>query len=668
MTLNYMPAAHPLLLTALISLAVVSAFQQSPSIARCSSRRSSPHLQLEFHHRRGEHNTCSYSSALQQSLYGDDNDDGYYYDEFDDWDNSDGWYNDDDGLQQQQQYNNDSNMNTQFPPPPYDRPPYSSNLRNNIASSSSSPYDNPSWTKSSRYGNRNVNFNSRSNRVNTFDYLPQSSTAAAGNINDRYTPRYGYGRETYRNSRPPPPPPSVDNAMNDVMPNDEYYNSNNSNESPLSPFSLNQLSRKLYRDYDYDDDPNSSSRNGSGPSSRFQGRMNNNNSNSPYYQRSSESSRYRNYDDDNYVYTRSYRNDVNEQDGARSGSNNFPPRPESQYRDYDDINYAPSRSYRREDGSMNVNSRTVDDDNNRNKYTKFPPPPPPPPRRRRSQSIPNNFAPPQSNRSDSPRINFPPGVGPNMGYTPPSEYIPQNNNGNNGRVGVGGGGRSSRTPPPPRPPPQRPPRPPQSRYNNNNNNRQKYQYDINRQEKYIDDDELRRSQTQYNFPNGETIRNERINTLRPIGFNSIFSDMFTPFRQMFRSASQSLQSSDMLKEARLRIVEDEVIRSKLGEPLEVSPPFSQSSSMSSVTTTYNGNNNGQTSNNKASTKVRARFQVGGPYGTGVATMDSVDGMIRSLVVDVNGVTVRIGPRQKKNGSGRNGNRRKNVVEAEILDD
>jgi hypothetical protein len=448
--------------------------------------------------------------------------------------------------------------------------------------------------------------------------------------------------------------------------NDEYYynnNNNNNNNESRSPFSLNQLSRKLYRDYDYDDDPNSSSRGGGGPSSsRFQGRNINNNNNNKFGppQRSSESSRYRDYDDVNYAYTRSYRND-NEQDG---GNDARPPRPESQYRDYDDINYAPSRSYRREEGSINGNSRTVDDDNNRSKYTKFPPPPPPPPpppRRRRPQSIPNNFAPPQSNRSDSPRINFPPGVGGSMGYTPPSEYIPQQNNNNNGRVG--GGGRSSRTPPPPRPPPQRPSRPPQPRYNNNN--KRKYQYDINRQERYIDDDVLRRSQTQYNFPNGETIRNERINTLRPVGFNSIFSDMFTPFTQMFRSASQSLQSSDMLKEARLRIVEDEVIRTKLGEPLEVSPPFSQSSSMSSVSITTN---NGRQNENKASTKVRARFQVGGPYGTGVATMDSVDGMIRSLVVDVNGVTVRIGPRQKKNGSSRNGNRRKNVVEAEILDD
>ena len=117
---------------------------------------------------------------------------------------------------------------------------------------------------------------------------------------------------------------------------------------------------------------------------------------------------------------------------------------------------------------------------------------------------------------------------------------------------------------------------------------------------------------------------------------------------MFQSAEQSLKSSDMLKEARLRILENDVVGAKLGEPLQVSTPFSQSSSMSSV-------------NGKKASKVRARFQVGGPYGTGVATMDSVDGEIRLLVVDINGSTVRIGPRQR-------GGRKKNVVEAEILDE
>lgn len=116
---------------------------------------------------------------------------------------------------------------------------------------------------------------------------------------------------------------------------------------------------------------------------------------------------------------------------------------------------------------------------------------------------------------------------------------------------------------------------------------------------------------------------------------------------MFQSANQSLKSSDMLKEARLRIMDNEVVGAKLGRPLQVSTPFSQSSSMSSV-------------NGKKASKVRARFQIGGPYGTGVATMDSVDGEIRSLVVDINGSTVRVGPRQR--------GKKKNVVEAEILEE
>jgi len=335
------------------------------------------------------------------------------------------------------------------------------------------------------------------------------------------------------------------------------------------------------------------------------------------------------------------------------------------------VNTAPSRSYRREEGGNNnkfsspQSSSNGNNNNNNNSYNKFPPRRPPP------QSIPNNFAPPQSNRSDSPPNNFPPGVG-GMGYNPPSEYIPQNKRrgpqasstwSNSFR-----GNPSSRYSPPyntfndrnpsneRNPPPRSPPPPPSNaQYNNNNDyfnddDNKKYQYDVNNRQKYIDDELLNRGQTEYNFPNGDTIRKERINTLKPTGFNSIFSDMFTPFQQMFKSAEQSLKSSDMLKEARLRILDNEVVVTKLGEPLQFSPPFSQSSSMSSV-------------NGKKASKVRARFQVGGPYGTGVGTMDSVDGTISSLVVDVNGSTVRIGPRQKGGKK-----RRKNVVEAEIIDE
>ena len=129
---------------------------------------------------------------------------------------------------------------------------------------------------------------------------------------------------------------------------------------------------------------------------------------------------------------------------------------------------------------------------------------------------------------------------------------------------------------------------------------------------------------------------------------------------MVQSAEQSLKSSDMLKEARLRISDNDVVLAKLGggeASLQFSPPFSQSSSMSSV-------------NGKKASKVRARFQVGGPYGTGVATMDSFDGEIRSLVVDINGSSVRVGPRERRKGgrSQRGNKRRNNVVEAEILEE
>ena len=378
----------------------------------------------------------------------------------------------------------------------------------------------------------------------------------------------------------------------------------------------------------------------------------------------------------------------------------MPPPP--QYRDYDDINTEPNRSYRDDDTNNNVGPRNNNfpppprpeeeqyrrdepEKNNGSNSNKFPPPrssskkfnkfpprprqPPPSP-----QSIPNNFASPQSNRSDSPTSNFPPGVG-SRGYNPPSEYNPQNNN--RGPKASSSWSNSFRENPPPRnssPPPNNyspyntfndrnpsndrvNPRSPYSnpQYNNDNfndNDNKKYQYDVNRREKYIDNDLRNRGgQTQYNFPNGEVIRKERLNTLKPTGFNSIFTDMFRPFQQMVKSAEQSLKSSDMLKEARLRILDSDVVVSKLGEPLQVSTPFSQSSSMSSV-------------NGKKAEKVRARFQVGGSYGgTGVATMDSVDGEIRSLVVDVNGSTVRVGPRQK---GGRR--RKKVVVEAEILDE
>lgn len=634
------------------------------------------------------------TSALMSSRFDE-------FDDFDEFDSLDEW----DDRDEQQQYDNSwdepiDNRAAQFPPPPpYDRPPYSSNLRsyssnlrNNIASSPS-PYENSDWTKSSRYGNRNVNFNSRSNRnVNTF----------IRSANDPYKLNSGYGRETYRNSAPRPDYEVNYQSQYKGYPSRTTYSQddNYAGRRRWEDSNSVRFKKKMYRDYDdVDNDPNSSR--GRGGAERFNNSNNNNamngnnNGRNSYDFTSPRPPQYRDYDDPSDAPNRSYRQDS---DGRNNGlppppqyrdyddvntepnrsyrddnvgsSSRFPP-PPPQYRDYDDVNSAPSRSYRKEGPGNSSDSSWKTNSNNKNN-NKFPPRRPPtknnkfPPRRPpRPQSIPNNFASPQSNRSDSPTNNFPPGVG-GMGYTPPSEYIPQNNREPRAKSTWSNSFRedpmSSSTKNPnysqqyntfnDRNPSNdrnnfrspstnnNPPPPPQSRYQYNDDMR--YQYDVNRRETYSDG-----PQTQYSFPNGDVLRKERLNTLQPTGFNSIFSDMVRPFQQMFQSANQSLKSSDMLKEARLRIMDNEVVGAKLGRPLQVSTPFSQSSSMSSV-------------NGKKASKVRARFQIGGPYGTGVATMDSVDGEIRSLVVDINGSTVRVGPRQR--------GKKKNVVEAEILEE
>ena len=670
MTVKCKPASLlGMLLIVSSSIKSNSAFQQC--IHSCSGA-SSTHFQRR---RKNKNTSCativaSASSALQSSSYDE-------FDDFDDFDSFGEWDN------RQQPYGDnpwdvvdwDNNRAAQFPPPPpppppYDRPPYSSsyspssNLRKQIASSTPSPYDNPSWTKSSRYGNRNVNFNSRSNRNDVNTFLRNDNAAGNnGNYYDPYQQTFDYGgRETYRNSAPKADYETNYQSSYKGYPSRTTYSQDDNYAGRRRWEDSTAERKKLYRDYDnVDNDPNSSrsqgSRRGGGTERRFNSNTYNNAvmtrppgsqyrnyddtnmaPNNRSYRQEDDGNRrrrsnglppppqYRDYDDVNMEPNRSYRERDDDSFGGSAGGSSFgrfPPRPSTQYRDYDDFNSAPSQSYR----SQSTN-------NNSNKFPPRPPPPPP----QRPQSIPNNFASPQSNRSDSPPNNFPPGVG-GMGYKPPSEYIPQNKRGGRARPS------SFNSPPPPPPPPP----PPQSSYPYNDN--RKYQYDVNRREKYMDNDLINRGgQTQYNFPNGETIRKERINTLRPTGFNSIFFDMFRPFQQMFASAEQSLKSTDMLKEARLRILDNDVVTAKLGEPLQVSTPFSQSSSMSSV-------------NGKKASKVRARFQVGGPYGTGVATMDSVDGEIRSLVVDINGSTVRVGPRQRGGGK-----KKKNVVEAEIIDE
>lgn len=151
------------------------------------------------------------------------------------------------------------------------------------------------------------------------------------------------------------------------------------------------------------------------------------------------------------------------------------------------------------------------------------------------------------------------------------------------------------------------------------------------------------------------------------GLNTMLKDMPLPIRMMGRMVSpllaraaeeiaeQTAQAQDMLEEARIRLVNDPNLAEQLGEPLQVGQPFSQSSS----TTVING---------QSTARVQASFQVAGPRGSGIATMESNNGEITSLTVDANGRNMSIGSRPggndyRKSSSGKNDN----IIEAEIIE-
>ena len=156
------------------------------------------------------------------------------------------------------------------------------------------------------------------------------------------------------------------------------------------------------------------------------------------------------------------------------------------------------------------------------------------------------------------------------------------------------------------------------------------------------------------------------------GINTMLKDMPLPVRLMGRMvapmlsraadqiAEQSRQAADMMEEARMRIVNDPAVTSKLGEPVQVGQPFSQSSSTMVI-------------NGKSSARVNASFQVGGPYGTGVATMESADGKIVNLVVNVNGVNIKVSSSgwnsfaSKSSSSSATSNKKSDIIEAEIIE-
>lgn len=164
------------------------------------------------------------------------------------------------------------------------------------------------------------------------------------------------------------------------------------------------------------------------------------------------------------------------------------------------------------------------------------------------------------------------------------------------------------------------------------------------------------------------------------GIQSMLKDMPLPIRMAGRMiapllgnmanqiAEQSKQAQDMLEEARMRMANDAALTQTLGEPLQVGQPFSQSSS----TTVING---------KSSARMRASFQVAGPRGSGIATMESYDGEISTLVVNVNGRNLEVGSSRVggygavgglvygKSSSSSAASRKKNdnIIEAEIIE-
>jgi hypothetical protein len=133
-------------------------------------------------------------------------------------------------------------------------------------------------------------------------------------------------------------------------------------------------------------------------------------------------------------------------------------------------------------------------------------------------------------------------------------------------------------------------------------------------------------------------------------------------------AEQSRQMEDLLNDAQTFIMMDEQALQQLGEPIQVSMPFSQSSSTMSI--------NGKTTKN-----LQASFQVTGSYASGTATMIANESGINNLTLNVGGWDYYIDVSNKSNNNswspsppgdtsnlGRNTNINNNdVIDAEFVD-
>jgi len=117
-------------------------------------------------------------------------------------------------------------------------------------------------------------------------------------------------------------------------------------------------------------------------------------------------------------------------------------------------------------------------------------------------------------------------------------------------------------------------------------------------------------------------------------------------------AEQTADMQEIWEDARMRLINSSEVADACGDKLQISQPFSQGQS----TTVING---------QRSARVQSSFQVVGTRASGVATLESVNGEIRTLSLNVNGRIINVG----SIGAGGAATRatRDNIVEAEIIE-
>jgi hypothetical protein len=126
-------------------------------------------------------------------------------------------------------------------------------------------------------------------------------------------------------------------------------------------------------------------------------------------------------------------------------------------------------------------------------------------------------------------------------------------------------------------------------------------------------------------------------------------------------AEQQATIESVMKDAKSYLAADPAVAQRLGEPIQVGAPFSQSSSSTSI-------------NGESSTRVDLAFPVTGPLGSGIARLSASDDKIKELQVEANGRVVSVdllskGRRRSTfpGSSSSSSSSADNIIEAEIIE-